>query len=69
MSNKTFNLIRLLCELGLPALGTLYLTISGIWGLPFGDEVSQTVIALTTCLGVFINIVRKVYENDNGEDN
>lgn len=62
LSNKAFDIIRFLCELLVPAIGTLYLGISRIWGLPFGDEVAKTCVCVSAFLGTFIGISRNAYK-------
>ena len=36
----------------LPALGTLYFALAGIWGLPYGEQLVGTITAIDTFLGV-----------------
>jgi hypothetical protein len=49
----------------LPALGTLYLTLSGIWGLPYGEAVAGTITAIDTFLGAILMISSKNYNMRN----
>ena len=67
MSNKLFNALRTLCEVGLPALGSLYLALSKIWGLPYGAEICGSISAVGLCLGSFIGVKRKEYNNTTYE--
>lgn len=41
---------------GLPALGTLYFTLSGIWGIPYGEQILGTATAIQLCLGTWLGI-------------
>lgn len=61
MSNKTFDWIRTICEIVLPALSTLYFGLSEIWGLPMADKVCGTIACLITFIGAFINVKRSQY--------
>lgn len=45
----------------LPLIGLLYLSISSIWHLPYGDEVNQTIVALATFLAGTLEIANTVY--------
>lgn len=45
----------------LPLIGLLYLSISSIWELPYGDEVNQTIVALATFLAGTLEIANTVY--------
>ena len=40
MSNKVYDVLKFIAQIVLPALATFYLTLAGIWGLPFGEQVS-----------------------------
>lgn len=61
LSNKLFDIIRFLCEIFFPAVGTLYLGVSRIWNLPFGDEVAKTCVCISAFLGCFIGVSRANY--------
>ena len=39
MSNKIYDTLKVVAEVVLPALGTLYFALAGIWGLPYGEEI------------------------------
>ena len=56
MSNKMYDVLKNLTQLVLPALGTLYFTIAGIWDLPYAEQVVGTVTAIVTFLGVLLKI-------------
>ena len=38
MSNQTYDVLKYVAQIGLPAMGTLYFAIAKIWGLPYGTE-------------------------------
>ena len=61
LSNKTYDFIRFLVELFLPGLGTLYFALSQIWGLPYGEAVVGSVVAVTVFLGSLIKVSRAKY--------
>ena len=50
MSNKVYDVLRAIATIILPALGTLYAALAVIWGLPFPDQVTGTVLAIVTLL-------------------
>ena len=56
MSNKTYDILKWIAQYFLPAVGTLYLALSKIWGFPNGEEIMGTVAALDTFLGVVLGI-------------
>lgn len=61
MSNKTYDILKWITQLLLPALGTLYFALAGIWGFPYGEEVVGTLVAVDTFLGVCLGISTKQY--------
>lgn len=61
MSDKTFNFIRFLAEIGITAIGTFYKVIAEIWSLPYGEAVLATCVALSTLIGVFTEWQRAQY--------
>ena len=61
MSNKTYDMLKNLTQLVLPALGTLYFTIAGIWNLPYAEQIVGTITAIVTFLGVLLKIASMNY--------
>jgi hypothetical protein len=62
MSNKVYDLLKWIAMYLLPALGTLYFALAGIWGLPFGEEIVGTITAIDTFLGVVLGISNAQYK-------
>ena len=56
MNNKTYDILKWIAMYLLPALGTLYFALAGIWGFPYGEEIVGTITALDTFLGVILGI-------------
>lgn len=67
MSNKVYDVLKFIAQIVLPALATLYLTVANIWGLPYGEEISTTVMAIDTFLGAVLMISSSNY-NKNKEE-
>lgn len=65
MSNGTYDVWKWIAQVGLPAFGTLYFALAGIWGLPKAEEVVGTIVAIDTFLGVALGISTKIHEEDN----
>lgn len=61
ISNKTYDILKWVAMLLLPALGTLYFALAGIWGFPYGEQVVGTITALDTFLAVILGISTKTY--------
>lgn len=56
LSNKVYDVLKWIAQYFLPAVGTLYFALAGIWGLPYGEEVVGTITAVDTFLGVLLGI-------------
>lgn len=54
--DKLYDILKWVCLIALPAVSTLYWTLSSIWGWPYAEQVSGTIAALTTFIGVIIGI-------------
>lgn len=61
MTNRLFDLLRTLCEIVIPAIGTLYFALAKIWALPYGTEIVGTCAAIATFLGALIGVNRASY--------
>lgn len=68
MDNRTYDILKKIAILWLPALGTLYFALSGIWGLPYGEQIVGTVTAVDTFLGVILGISNKMYKGDGKDE-
>jgi len=70
MSNKMYDILKYIAQIGLPAVGTLYYALSAIWGLPYGEQIVGTITAVDTFLGTLLMISSSAYnrkENDDGD--
>lgn len=61
MTNKTYDVLKWIAQYLLPAAGTLYFALAGIWGFPFGEQVVGTITAVDTFLGVILGISAAQY--------
>lgn len=68
MSNKTYDVLKWIALVALPALGTLYFALSKIWGLPYGTEIVGTISAIDAFLGALLGISTNVYNKMNKTD-
>ena len=65
MSNKTYDILKYVAQIVLPALGTLYFALASIWGLPYGEQIVGTITAIDCFLGALLGISTKLYNNGN----
>ena len=64
LSNKTYDVLKWIALYLLPAIGTLYFTLSGVWGFPYGEEIVGTITALDTFIAVILGISTTNYKGD-----
>lgn len=67
MSNKTYDILKWIAMYLLPAAGTLYFALAGIWNLPYGEQVVGTITAVDTFLGVLLGISTSQYNKSVDE--
>ena len=67
MSNKAYNILKWIAQILLPALGTLYFALAGIWKLPYAEAILGTITAIDTFVGVLLGISTINY-NKNKEE-
>ena len=65
MNSKTYDLLKWIAQYLLPGIGTLYFALSGIWGLPYGEQVIGTITAVDVFLGVLIGVSANQYNKTN----
>lgn len=64
MTNRTYDILKWVAQIVLPALGTLYFALSGIWGFPYGEQIVGTITAIDAFLGTILRISSNNYEGD-----
>lgn len=64
LSNETYDTLKWVAQIVLPALGTLYFALSSIWGLPFGEQIVGTITAIDTFLGALLKLSSDGYSGD-----
>lgn len=62
LSNTTYDILKWIATLLLPALGTLYFALASIWGFPYGEQIVGTITAVDTFLGVILGISTSLYK-------
>ncbi len=68
IKNKTYDNLKFIAMVVLPAVATLYTSIAEIWGLPFSKEIPLTIMAIDTFLGALLMISTNNYNKDNNKD-
>lgn len=63
MNNKTYDILKYVAQIVLPALGTLYFALAQIWGFPYGEAVVGTITAVDAFLGAVLKISTDKYND------
>ena len=61
LTKKTYDILKYIAQYVLPACGTLYFALAGIWNLPYGEQIVGTITAIDTFLGVLLGISTNTY--------
>lgn len=64
LSNTTYDVLKYIALIVLPAFATLYAVVGKIWGLPFVTEIPATIMAVDTFLGALLKISTDNYNKD-----
>lgn len=56
MSNRTYDSLKEIAQIWLPALATLYFTLASIWGFPYAEQIVGTISAIDVFLGAILKI-------------
>lgn len=67
MNEKVYKILKQVAQIYLPALGTLYFALAGIWNLPYAEQVVGTITAVDTFLGVILGISSASYNKASTE--
>lgn len=65
LSNRTYDVLKYLAQIILPAIGALYFALSQIWGLPKTEEIVGTITAVDAFLGVALGLSTNVYNRSD----
>jgi len=64
LSNRLFDVLKWVAILFLPALAILIRTVFAIWKIPYGEEISSTVVALQVFLGAILGVSTLNYNKE-----
>lgn len=56
LDNKTYDVLKWVAQILLPASATLYVAVAGIWGFPYAKEIAGTISAVDLFLGALLGI-------------
>ena len=61
MTNKMYDMLKYIAQIIIPAAGTLYFALAGIWGLPYGEQIVGTLTAIDAFLGAVLKLSSDQY--------
>lgn len=65
MTNKVYDILKWVALIVLPAVAVLYGTLASIWGLPYGEQIPDTITAVDLFLGVILGVSNVSYNKSN----
>lgn len=68
MKDEVYDILKFVAQVVLPAAGTLYFALAGIWGFPYGEQIVGTVTAVDAFLGAILHLSTEQYIKDAGKD-
>lgn len=66
MNNKTYDVLKWVVMVCLPAVTTLWLTLASIWNFPYAEAIGATLGAITVFLGALLGISSVKYQIKKG---
>jgi hypothetical protein len=64
-SNKTYDRLKWVAQVALPALALFYISVAPLWGLPKQEEVTGTIVALDLLLGALLGLSHIQYKKSD----
>lgn len=64
MSNKTYDILKYIAQIVLPALATLWATLGKIWSWPLVTEISASIMAVDFFMGALLKISSDKYNQE-----
>ena len=69
MSNKTYDVLKYIAQIVLPAVATFYAGLSKIWtGIPYPVEIPGTIMLVDALMGALLKISSDKYNKENAEE-
>jgi len=64
LSNEVYDILKFIAQIVLPAAGTLYFALAGIWNWPYGEQIVGTITAVDAFLGALLGISTVAYNKE-----
>jgi hypothetical protein len=59
-----YDILKFIAQIVLPAAGTLYFALAGIWNWPYGEQIVGTITAVDAFLGALLGISTVAYNKE-----
>ena len=67
LSDRSYNILKLVVTTLLPGAGTLYFTLAQIWSFGKAEEVVGTIAAVNVFLGLLLQISTRLYNKSDAK--
>lgn len=64
LNNNVYDTLKWVALIVMPALAILYSDLAATWGLPFGEQIPNTITAVDLFLGVVLGVSNSTYKNE-----
>jgi len=68
LNSKVYDVLKWVAMFFLPALAVLVKTVFAIWNIPYGEEISATIVAINAFLGMCLGISSINYQKQINEN-
>lgn len=69
LNNKVYDVLKWMAILFLPALAQLVKGVFAVWGVPYGEQIAETITYIDLFLGAVLGISHIRYVAEKGEEN
>ena len=67
MNNETYDFLKFITTIVLPAIATFYKLMSATWGLPFAEQIPETIMGIVTLLGSCLMYSSSKYKKEQAQ--
>lgn len=68
MNDKTYDIIKDVSLLWMPAAITFYGVLTATWGWPYGEQILATLTGLNAALGAVVKYYKAKYDKEDEEN-
>ena len=68
LSNQTYDILKWIVMIAIPAMTTAYVGLAAVWGWPWATEVAKTSAVICTLLGALLGISTAQYNKTDPPD-